>query len=141
MAFIVWNDDLAVGLPKLDQEHRELVALVGDLFNTADSPRDVGLFEWRMDLLIKHTLAHFAFEERLMHETNYRYRQPHQLQHRALIMQIRILRTAVIEDLLDWDDEMIRLIRDWLLVHIIEADRPLAAYLRNLPAAPFAPSV
>jgi hemerythrin-like metal-binding protein len=135
MAFIVWNDDLAVGSPKLDQEHRELVALVGDLFNTADSPRDVGLFEWRMDLLIKHTLAHFTFEERLMHETNYRYRQPHQLQHRALIMQIRILRTAVIEDLLDWDDEMIRLIRDWLLVHIIEADRPLAAYLRNLPPA------
>ena len=141
MAFIAWHDDLAVGLPKLDQKHRELVALVSDLFNTADSPRDVALFEWRMDLLIKHTLAHFAFEERLMHETNYQHRQPHQLQHRALIMQIRILRTAVIEDLLDWDDEMIRLIRDWLLVHLIEADRPLAAYLRNLPAAPFAPSV
>jgi hypothetical protein len=51
------------------------------------------------------------------------------------------MRTAVIEDLLDWDDEMIRLIRDWLLVHIIEADRPLAVYLRNLPAAPFAPLV
>jgi hemerythrin len=141
MAFIAWHDDLAVGVSKLDQEHRQLVALVGDLFNTAESSRDVALFEWRMDLLIKHTLAHFAFEERLMHETNYRHRQPHQLQHRALIMQIRILRTAVIEDLLDWDDEMIRLIRDWLLVHIIEADRPLAAYLRNLPAAPFAPSV
>jgi hemerythrin len=64
MAFMEWHDDLAVGVPKLDQEHRQLIALVGDLFNTADSPRDVALFEWRMDLLIKHTLAHFTFEER-----------------------------------------------------------------------------
>jgi hemerythrin len=119
---------------ELDREHRELVALVGDLFTTADSRRDIALFELRMDLLIKHTLAHFACEERLMHETNYSDRQPHQLQHRALIMQIRVLRTAVIEDVCDWNDEMIRLIRDWLLVHIIEADRPFAAYLRKFSA-------
>ncbi len=141
MAFMEWHDDLTVGVPKLDQEHRQLVALVGDLFNTADSPRDVALFEWRMDLLIKHTLAHFTSEERLMHETNYRDRQTHQLQHRALIVQIRVLRTAVAEDLLVWNEDMVRLIRDWLLVHIIEADRPLAAYLRNFPAAPPAPLV
>jgi hemerythrin len=141
MALIEWNDDLALGLQKVDQEHRELVALVSDLFHTANSPRDLGLFEWRMDLLIKHTLAHFAFEERLMHETNYPGRQPHQLQHRALIMQVRVLRTALTEDLLDWNDDIVRLIRDWLLVHIIKADRPLAAYLRKLPALPSALSI
>ena len=141
MASIEWHDDLAVGVSQLDREHRELVALVGDLFNTADSRRERALFEWRMDLLIKHTLAHFAGEERLMHETNYPDRQSHQLQHRALIMQIRILQTAMIEDLLAWNDATIRLIHDWLLVHIIEADRRLAAYLRSLPAAPLTPSV
>jgi hypothetical protein len=48
---------------------------------------------------------------------------------------LRILQTAVIEDLRDWNDETIRLIHDWLLVHIIEADRTLAAYLRNFSAA------
>ena len=135
-----WNDDLALGVAELDREHRELVALVSDLFITADSRRDVALFEWRMDLLIKHTLAHFAYEERLMQETNYPDKEAHQLQHRALIMQIRVLRTALIENVLEWNDEMIRLIRNWLLVHIIEADRPLGAYLRDCPAAP-SPSV
>ena len=135
MASIEWHDDLAVGVSELDREHRQLVALVGDLFNAANSRRDKALFEWRMDLLIKHTLAHFADEERLMHETNYPDRQSHQLQHRMLIMQIQILQTAVIEDLRDWNDETIRLIHDWLLVHIVEADRTLAAYLRNFSAA------
>jgi hypothetical protein len=57
MALIEWNDDLALGLHKVDQEHRELVALVSDVFHTANSHRDLGLFEWRMDLLIKHALA------------------------------------------------------------------------------------
>jgi hemerythrin len=56
MAFIEWHDHLAVGVSKLDQEHRELVALVGDLFTTANSAGDIALFELRMDLLIKsHT--------------------------------------------------------------------------------------
>jgi hypothetical protein len=45
------------------------------------------------------------------------------------------------EDLVDCNEEMIRLIRDWLLVHIIEADRPLAAYLRKLPVLPSALSI
>ena len=89
-----------------------------------------------MDLLIKHTLAHFAYEERLMRETNYPDREAHRLQHRALIMQIRVLRTALIENVLEWNDEVIRLIRDWLLLHMVEADRPLGAHLRNCPAAP-----
>jgi hemerythrin-like metal-binding protein len=140
MAFMEWHDDLAVGVPKLDQEHRQLIALVGDLFNTADSPRDVALFEWRMDLLIKHTLAHFTFEER-----DARDELPEQANTPAsasgLIVRIRVLRTAVAEDVLVWNEDMVRLIRDWLLVYIIEADRPVAAYLRNFPAAPPAPLV
>ncbi len=76
-----------------------------------------------------------------MHEMNYRDRQTHQLQHRALIAQIRVLRTAVAKDLLVWNEDMVRLMRDWLLAHIIEADRRLAAYLRNFPAAPPTPLV
>ena len=40
MASIAWHDDLALGVAQLDQEHRELIALVGDVFNTADSSRD-----------------------------------------------------------------------------------------------------
>ena len=90
----------------------------------------------RPGLVTEHTLAHFAYEERLMQERNCPDTEAHQLQHRALIMQIRVLRTALIENVLEWNDEMIRLIRDWLLVHIIEADRPLGAYLRKFPAAP-----
>jgi hemerythrin-like metal-binding protein len=129
MAFIEWTHDLAVGFRSIDQEHRELVALANDLLGTARSHRDITLFELRMDLLIKHALAHFAHEERLMRETKYRDAEPHALQHRSLITQIRVLRTAVHEGLLAWDPEMVRLIRDWLLVHICESDRPLAAYL------------
>jgi hemerythrin len=99
---ICWTEELAVGHAKMDRDHRQLVALVNDLFNNADA----ALFDWRMDVLIKHTLAHFELEEDLMRAATYPYLAAHADKHRALIVQIRILRTSLAEGLVDWSPEI-----------------------------------
>lgn len=105
------------------------MALVNDLAGNTDA----ALFDWRMDTLIKHTLAHFESEEHLMRDANYPDLGAHAERHRALIAQIRIVRTSLVERLVAWSPQMAQLVGHWLVTHIGSADRLFAQYLRTAP--------
>jgi hemerythrin-like metal-binding protein len=124
---------LSLGVPAMDQEHRQMAALVDDICNLPWPTLDLAMLEWRLQLLAEHTHEHFTAEEELMKARNYRNFEPHMLRHRALLAQLSILRTALTEGVLDWDHvKTIRLLRGWLIRHIHQYDRPFARYLHMI---------
>ena len=83
--------------------------------------------------LAEHTHEHFAAEEELMKARSYPNFQPHMLRHRTLLAQLSILRTALAEQVLDWDHmKTMRLLRGWLIQHIHKCDRPFSTYLHMI---------
>ena len=60
-----------------------MAALVDDICNLPWPPSDLGMLEWRLQLLAEHTHEHFAAEEELMKARSYPNFQPHMLRHRA----------------------------------------------------------
>jgi hemerythrin len=124
---------LSLGVPAMDQEHRQMAALVDDICNLPWPPSDLAMLEWRLQLLAEHTHEHFAAEEELMKARSYPDTKPHMLRHRALLAQLSILRTALTEGVLDWDHaKTMHLFRDWLIQHIHKCDRPFATYLHMI---------
>ncbi len=65
MADITWNERLALQHPRMDQTHREFVALLGALQHSAEADAPAEVLRC-CDGLIAHTEAHFAQEERWM---------------------------------------------------------------------------
>jgi hemerythrin-like metal-binding protein len=131
MPFLNWSDRLVVDHPQMDRDHQKLAELLNAVVETLAGGCDLESFDERMDALVKHTLSHFEHEQRLMQASDYPDEQKHLLDHRGLITQVRVFRTAIAEGLMAPGPETLFFLHDWLLAHIGSADRPLADFLRG----------
>ncbi len=81
---IDWKDDFALGIAEVKFEHREMIDLINELY---DSMHDgAGMHEVELSLAAVHSgiSAHFALEERLMRKINYREYAAHKADHENL---------------------------------------------------------
>jgi hemerythrin len=132
MAFLLWSDALTLGIPTVDDQHRELVAIVNEahaVFSTgAEASRLVPIF----DRLERYAAEHFATEEALFERAGYPDRAAHAAQHRSLTAQVRRLRQDLDAGDPDVALELMDMLRSWLVRHISSSDRAYATYLAGL---------
>lgn len=79
-----WNADLETGNPTIDQEHRELVAVVDQLKAAAVAGDQRAVVSNALDLFRAHTMQHFPGEEREMDAVRYPGLAKHAEAHRRL---------------------------------------------------------
>lgn len=132
MPLLVWRDQLNVGSPEIDSDHKKLVGFVNELHDavtTSQSEKVVGRILLN---LIEYTHYHFAREEKAMLAANFpdykRHKEIHQaLTRKVLVFAQSYLRTPTKEV----KQELIDFLAAWLVDHIIKEDRKLAAYLQG----------
>lgn len=130
---VQWTDDLATGIERIDQQHRELYQRVAALHEAMRSGRlaDVPAI---VEFLQRYALEHFATEEREMAAAAYpglgQHRRLHQrfvddfLRHKALLAA-GLTPTAVV-NLSQW-------LGEWLRDHVRSVDGEMAQFLRHAP--------
>lgn len=128
---VLWTDDLATGIEKIDEAHRELFQRVAGLH---DAMRAGALAEvpGLVTFLQRYALDHFAAEEREMAATGYpaiaQHRRHHQqfveefVRHKALL-EAEVTPSAVVA-LSSW-------ITEWLHHHVRKVDGDMARWLRQ----------
>ena len=127
---ILWGDALKLGIPSVDEQHRELVELLNRL--AALSSSEVGA-EARDDMLellghiYQHTVVHFLHEEELMAAIDYPDLAAHRDEHHMLLAELRSFVHQIENGDTVLDAKSIHALRDWLVVHISSSDRPFAA--------------
>ena len=85
---IRWSDSLSVGVPEIDQEHRQFVARVNELNKAIVECRDKPTVERLLDLMLMEATHHFWHEQRLLAQWNYPERSAHAAKHAQLTAQI-----------------------------------------------------
>ena len=85
---IEWREDFSLGVPEVDHEHRELVALINALYAELIGNAGHGRAGEFLAELHAQISAHFALEERLMRESDYSDYGPHKTDHEALLDDI-----------------------------------------------------
>ena len=124
--WIVLDAAHLLGVATIDQQNQELVNLLNrlnDAVKNNDSTEDAThLF----DEMISYIRFHFESEERLMAEYGYNEIAAHKQVHQHLLGQTHYLRSKFIQgsELL-----VLQSIKDWLLPHILDMDKPFANYL------------
>lgn len=93
-ALLDWNERYRVGIPAVDYEHEELIALINRLYaalSTSDTKLKISAF---LGDLFRAISAHFALEEKFMRERQYGQLAEHKADHERLLDEIRDIMDA-----------------------------------------------
>ncbi len=129
-----WNDDLAVGYPKIDHQHQELIQKFNEFLDACHSRRGKDHLTELYRFLDEYVILHFHDEEELMLKHNYPEAKEHREQHREFTDRVAELR----QDLEKSGPTIHVLIRTnkallfWLTTHIKKIDVKLGQFLTEL---------
>lgn len=91
MSLIEWKERYSLGVPEVDHEHRELIDLINDLYDSLrHTPSDADVADFLGELYTR-IAAHFALEEKIMLDCNYDEYAEHKTDHEQLLDGIRDL--------------------------------------------------
>lgn len=134
MAIFYWLEEYAIGHDKIDQQHRQIVDILNQLYTLlnesgADRKADAELV---FDQLANYVTEHFAFEEDLMFNSGYPNEQliAHKATHAALLAKVQSIVQAHQEgDEAALSELLPYLYGNWLIEHICGTDRDYAPYV------------
>jgi hemerythrin-like metal-binding protein len=132
MPLLLWRDQLSVGSPEIDSDHKHLIDFVNQLHDAVTEAQSEKVVGKILMELIEYTRDHFAREEKVMLAAGYPDYVRHCGIHKALTSKVlrfaqSYLRTPtdqVKRDLIDF-------LAAWLVDHIIKEDRRIGAYMRG----------
>jgi hemerythrin len=129
MSLIEWREEFTIGLPDVDHEHRELIAMINALHESLGPVADVQRIVAALGEIHARIAAHFALEEREMHKLGYAYVAEHKNDHERLLDDILDIMDAV-ESPANYDPEALgRRLSKWFTGHFRVQDSRLHRWL------------
>jgi len=136
---VVWNSKYETGNKQVDSEHQEIFKRVQSVLDAAASNEDIKI-EDTIDFLAGYTVDHFQHEERLMEESGYPETDLHKKQHEDFVQEVLALRERVKNEAdqeKNSQDVMIVIV-NWLIDHVLNSDCMMANHYRKWAAPPAA---
>ena len=128
-----WNESLALGIPEIDEQHRNFLDLIGAVCQGLKSYQAIPCIEEVVAELDAYTRCHFADEEALMEQHGFPGLPSHRASHAHFTTQVRDLG----EQLAKGERvslAVLHLLSDWLTFHISLADRQFVNFIHEQSA-------
>lgn len=132
--FIAWEARYALGIPLIDSQHKELLALTNELYEACRAGDESArkLFKDVVRRTVDYVKFHFTNEEQILERVKYPVIEPHKKEHEAFVKK-------VLEEVKNFEDgkvfvpnQFVRYLRDWILSHIAVSDKKYAEYIFSL---------
>ena len=129
----VWDNAYSVGFDPIDDQHKELVKMINELFESCKQGAAVAdkAFMQTVKKAAAYARDHFSNEDKYMVEAGYPKLSEHRKLHDDFL-------NTVLKSIQDFSAgnkepiELARFLKQWLLTHIAEADKQYAPYLAKL---------
>jgi hemerythrin len=131
---ITWSNTLSCGVKLIDDQHKELVRLVNEMFHhvTGDQTQEQDFFNRVIGETVKYIKVHFATEERIMIATKYAGYDDHKKEHETFVLK-------TVENIKDYQEgkrltlsSFTKFIKDWILSHIAVMDKQYFEHFKKL---------
>ena len=137
---INWNQDLKIGIEKIDQQHQaffeqrdkfvtactELLEKEGDSEKTREEIDELFYF------LTDYFKTHFSDEEELLQEKEYPYYEQHKKRHQKFIEEVQEIKYDFLQNE-EIDIELVHKLKDkltdWFVNHIAKEDKEIVKHL------------
>jgi hemerythrin-like metal-binding protein len=108
----------------LDDDHRELIAMLNEIRETVAAGRIDRELTDLVERVVARAKAHFAHEERLLEESGFPEAEAHYMEHDRMIAKALSVQAAFrCGSSSALSEEFFAFLRDWLLHHIRECDK------------------
>ena len=124
-----WKPEYSVGVESMDDEHREMIDLINDIYDKLGSSPDTDQVEQFLGDIFSTISMHFAMEERLLSKINYSEYQAHKHDHEELLDQIRDLMDDFAADTSSGAVKLEQSLSDWFAGHFSTFDARLHGQL------------
>lgn len=91
MSLLKWKTEYSVGIASMDDEHREMIELINDVYDQLGDAPDEAAIESCLEKIFSAISLHFALEERIMRDNHYDEFEDHKEDHEELLDEIRDL--------------------------------------------------
>ncbi len=126
-----WDASLSVGVQPIDEQHRQLFALLDELQRANTEEREATVRREIVADLIDYTKIHFAFEETLLTRHGYPELGSHREAHTKLAAQVESYAAAAHGGVGPLGAELYFFLRTWLNGHIRGSDRRYGPFLNE----------
>ncbi|MDR0568148.1 MAG: bacteriohemerythrin [Spirochaetaceae bacterium] len=129
----LWDDSLAIGVPKIDEQHKRLFAGVNEFIDAVEQGTGKHKLKKMFDFMIQYTATHFDDEEQVQKQYGYpdyeNHRRLHEKFKRTVIeLAHEMQHYGTTEGLVK---EFKRKVGDWLVTHVKGQDAKIGAYIKN----------
>lgn len=118
-----WSDDLSVGIPEIDREHQQFVALVNDLNRAIVDRMDLAEIRKRLQSLLDNAKADATIEEAILRQRNHPHATDHAQSHQAMDMRMCAILDSLNEGstLYEWIEASLQ-VKKILIGHLLNED-------------------
>lgn len=130
---VQWSEDLSVGVPLIDSQHKMLIGRIQELSDAIRNYQGGGEVAKTLDFLMDYTDFHFGTEERHMRALNYPGLDEHLDKHQQYRDTLKNLGRDFEEEgaTTDLADSIDRLLGHWFVEHIKHIDQKLGDFLKK----------
>lgn len=126
-----WTEDMSVGIPEIDAEHRHFAQLINDLNQAILGHMELSVIRNRMSLILDDAALHFAHEESLFKQWDYPDTAGHTAKHflatRAYLDIMATLKQDYVEP--DWIAVGLK-VKSILVDHLLKEDMKYRDFYR-----------
>ena len=135
--WVQWDKRLELGIPRIDSQHRKLVAMCNELHEALINRQRRSKDEWLVtvgDVLrqaVSYTQTHFADEEKLMKACGFSGYAAHKQRHKEFVQTITQVLMGFDEMTVTLGFDFAGYLRDWILSHIACEDKQYCPVMRS----------
>ena len=131
MALFKWLDMYSVGISDIDEQHKELVKILNDLYqNMLDGKANEVLLSV-LEKLVNYTKVHFSHEESVLTRHNYPELKAHKKEHKEFVQKIDTLLQKAKSGSKVISIELSGILKAWLREHISGSDKKYGEFLKG----------
>jgi hemerythrin len=126
MPLFKWKSEYSVHQESLDRHHQHLFMVLNTVYEDVMSSRDLNCVLPKIDQLAACTKAHFTSEEKYLQECSFSGLDEHIAKHREFTHNLEMLRARYHNNDLEVAKDLMVVLGEWLLKHVIKEDRKYA---------------
>jgi hemerythrin len=129
MAGLKWEDKFTVGIKAIDDDHKKLIQLMVDLWDSIEMGKGRTIIVDVLQKLLDYTRTHFTDEEKIMIANNYPDYDQHKTDHDRFVNEVMNAAKDYIEKRAIPTQKILTFLARWLMGHILVYDKNLGKFL------------
>jgi len=132
MAYLEWSNKYLTGIPNIDDEHKNLFAIINVLHDNVQKNDPETNAAPVLAALGQYVKKHFASEEMVMRQAEYPSIADHIEKHRAINRKVQRYIDQCNDDPRAVDvGELLDFLKRWLVNHVLKSDMDYVPYVRQ----------